>query len=474
MCVSLHSRKTVDSGIKLAEESLDLSPEPEVSVPIRLCRDMFSMKDSSRTYREVDYRLYSEAYDSEEQCSVRLDSGAECFESQDTFVVSANSGNMSDAQCRGATSFQNTGGAVFACGTLGPMHHDFSKLSLDIAKAEPSADIGCMARKAEKKMPTAEEQFTVKRLKCLAKPDLFDIKDLLTPTTEIPETQEARPQNEVEDNHSVVAEPHDVFQSLRDQDEDGDTLLHIALILNRTDVVWNLLNYVSNANDLSIQNHLGQTVLHLAVLLDLAELLRKFVLQGAQITVQDRSGNSPLHLACAKGKIESIVALTRPPTSEEHLGCYYNHRVPFHRIPQDPDLRNFQGLTCLHVAADHGFLTVVNYLVQYCGADINAVEYKAGETILHRAVQENNLELVRYLLSFAEVDVDAQRYDGCTPIQLAQGQRNDMMAEMLEDRGAVIDSTEIDHEGITSNIETITLDTDYDYDDFKIGGSLVT
>ncbi|HYW78452.1 MAG TPA: ankyrin repeat domain-containing protein [Thermoguttaceae bacterium] len=81
----------------------------------------------------------------------------------------------------------------------------------------------------------------------------------------------------------------------------------------------------------------------------------------------------------------------------------------------DVNLRNSDGLTPLMVAAGRGYTVVVRQLLD-AGADLFAVDSKAGASALHKACQAGSLDVVRLLVE-AGASVNAQTSTtGHTPI----------------------------------------------------------
>ncbi|OWK13226.1 NFKBIE, partial [Cervus elaphus hippelaphus] len=81
--------------------------------------------------------------------------------------------------------------------------------------------------------------------------------------------------------------------------EDGDTLIHLAVIHEAPAVLLYCLALLPQ-EVLDIQNNLYQTALHLAVHLDQPGAVRALVLKGASRVLQDRHGDTALHVACQR------------------------------------------------------------------------------------------------------------------------------------------------------------------------------
>ncbi|KAG9011134.1 hypothetical protein FRB90_007454 [Tulasnella sp. 427] len=78
------------------------------------------------------------------------------------------------------------------------------------------------------------------------------------------------------------------------------------------------------------------------------------------------------------------------------------------------------GLTALHHAASRGYLPIVQWLVENCGA-MTDLEDKEGETALHKASLNGHINVIKYLLSVEveKADVHVQDADGWTALHNA-------------------------------------------------------
>ncbi|XP_005389869.1 PREDICTED: NF-kappa-B inhibitor epsilon isoform X2 [Chinchilla lanigera] len=205
--------------------------------------------------------------------------------------------------------------------------------------------------------------------------------------------------------------------------EDGDTLVHLAVIHEAPAMLLCCLALLPQ-EVLDIQNNLYQTALHLAVHLDQPSAVRALVLKGASRTLQDRHGDTALHVACQRQHLACARCLLE--------GQPEPGRGPAH--PLDLQLQNWQGLACLHIATLQRNQPLMELLLQN-GADIDAQEGTSGKTALHLAVETQERSLVQFLLQ-AGAQVDARMLNGCTPLHLAAGRGLSSISYTLCQAGA--------------------------------------
>ena len=91
-------------------------------------------------------------------------------------------------------------------------------------------------------------------------------------------------------------------------DEDGDTVLHMAVVHNKFPLaeLWKNAfpeNFISELNE---QNNLGQTPLHLAVFDNNLPMIHFFLQNGASVRVHEKEGRTPIHFACQYGNLDTL------------------------------------------------------------------------------------------------------------------------------------------------------------------------
>ena len=202
------------------------------------------------------------------------------------------------------------------------------------------------------------------------------------------------------------------------KDQDGDTLLHIAIISLAQYLVFDLINKTPCSTWLNIQNKLLQTPLHLAVLTNQVSLIRRLVVAGADTVSRDKEGNMAIHLGCRNNSLDILRALLEPVTNEEQKTNNYD--IAVQNLPYIVNSKNYDGYTCLHIASSFGHIDIVKTLIEN-NADINVRAEKSGRTILHDAAWSGNINMVRWIVSLGKrCDINAKTYDGYTAFDLAR------------------------------------------------------
>ncbi|XP_047654925.1 nuclear factor NF-kappa-B p105 subunit isoform X4 [Phacochoerus africanus] len=205
------------------------------------------------------------------------------------------------------------------------------------------------------------------------------------------------------------------------QDENGDSVLHLAIIHLHAQLVRDLLEVTSGLISdeiINMRNDLYQTPLHLAVITKQEAVVEDLLRAGADLSLLDRLGNSVLHLAAKEGH-------------DKILSILLKHKKAALLI----DHPNGEGLNAIHVAMMSNSLPCL-LLLMAAGADVNAQERKSGRTALHLAVELDNISLAGCLLLEGDAHVDSTTYDGTTPLHIAAGRGSTRLAALLKAAGA--------------------------------------
>ncbi|XP_057649127.1 nuclear factor NF-kappa-B p105 subunit isoform X2 [Chionomys nivalis] len=205
------------------------------------------------------------------------------------------------------------------------------------------------------------------------------------------------------------------------QDEDGDSVLHLAIIHLHAQLVKDLLEVTSGliSNDIiNMRNDLYQTPLHLAVITKQEDVVEDLLRVGADLSLLDRWGDSVLHMAARKGHDKILSILLKNKKAAPLI-----------------DHPNGEGLNAIHIAVMSNSLPCLLLLVA-AGAEVNAQEQKSGRTALHLAMEYDNISLAGYLLLEGNAHVDSTTYDGTTPLHIAAGRGSTRLATLLKAAGA--------------------------------------
>ncbi|NXU94962.1 IKBB inhibitor, partial [Xiphorhynchus elegans] len=227
--------------------------------------------------------------------------------------------------------------------------------------------------------------------------------------------------------------------------EDGDTALHLAVIHEHEEFLESILRHTEHSPYLDLQNDLGQSALHIAVVLGLAGAVGRLRAAGAGLCVRERGGHTPLHLACREGHPDCARALLgglleAPP---EHQGTPGNppETPRDHPYPQEEEeLRvqlesvNYDGYTPLHVAILRRDLELVQLLL-HAGANPETPEPSCGRSPLHLAVEAQSPEVAECLLR-GGARPDPRTFSGYTPLYSARRRPDPRLSPLLRRFGA--------------------------------------
>uniref|UniRef100_A0A8D3E8A5 RHD domain-containing protein n=1 Tax=Scophthalmus maximus TaxID=52904 RepID=A0A8D3E8A5_SCOMX len=206
------------------------------------------------------------------------------------------------------------------------------------------------------------------------------------------------------------------------QDANGDTPLHLAVIHQQTAVIQQLIHTLLSSrqqNLLNMANHLQQAPLHLAVITRQVKVMEVLLQAGADPSLVDKDGRSPLHLAALAGDNATLRPLL--------LESFHPHHHHIDNLSCRPCLFP-SGLHPLHLAVRRDGERCLRLLVEG-GAKINAPEQKSGNSALHLAVREN-------LFKVLKADVNACTFGGNTALHLAAGLGSPTLCSMLIAAGA--------------------------------------
>lgn len=208
--------------------------------------------------------------------------------------------------------------------------------------------------------------------------------------------------------------------SLSYQTKSNNSQLHEALWQNQTERAACLIRNIANDDRerLNIPNGSLQTVLHVATLLKMVEIVSLLVEEKADIAQCDNHGETPLHIACKEGYIEIIKVI--------------HSNADRRAVLWSLEARNFDGLNCLHLAAVNFHFDLVRLLADF-GVDVNAKDGMYHFTVLHYAVEKNSKELLECVLDLKNITLTETSYSRETALQLAEKYRYCGLTKILRE-----------------------------------------
>ncbi|KAF5026432.1 hypothetical protein F66182_1497 [Fusarium sp. NRRL 66182] len=225
---------------------------------------------------------------------------------------------------------------------------------------------------------------------------------------------------------------------IESRDRYGATALVAAVLHNRAELASLLLSQGANAE---AATNAGETPLHLAVIYNERQMMELLIDKGANVEARDKNDQTPLLAATAAGNIEAAYLLVQlgadvKVTSEGlngiHLAVMAQSKplIRFfakQHVPIDAKLES-TGSTPLIQAATKGNPEIVSLLIRL-GADVNAAD-KDGWTALHRAAEHGQKQIVEILLENA-ADPEAETAEGMRPHHVSNDQGRGSITEIL-------------------------------------------
>lgn len=188
----------------------------------------------------------------------------------------------------------------------------------------------------------------------------------------------------------------------------GQTAVHYIVQSGNADLLSVIEKSSKSSDFVNIRNlKNGETPLHLAVRFWYDHILLKLLSLGADVTIGDETGLTPVHLAF----------IVNNPLNYKHIAEHLAKK----KIPLD-QIRDKKGMTPLHFVSMHGAAQQTLPFLLDKGSDINAVT-AAGETPLHLAVKTGLAENVKMLVARG-ADLSAKNAEGQTALDIAKKLEN--------------------------------------------------
>ncbi|XP_019861751.1 PREDICTED: ankyrin-3-like [Amphimedon queenslandica] len=223
------------------------------------------------------------------------------------------------------------------------------------------------------------------------------------------------------------------------QDHDGNTPLHLACEKGKKDIVSLLVKSFHSSSYFLIANKKGETPLHLIAAVgsnDAAEALLVSVtgsLRSELFATCDNEGCTVFHTACSNGHLDvfrffcNVYPDGVHVMDDKHRSLLYaacksrNTEIVkglIEKYKLDPESKDIDGTSCLHLLAGRGHVEMYRYLKQYIHS--TAIPYnKIGRTPLHYACSSGRMNMAIYLIETYSCSPDDPDYNGYTAVHAA-------------------------------------------------------
>jgi len=213
-----------------------------------------------------------------------------------------------------------------------------------------------------------------------------------------------------------------------DQTAESDiTALWLAAGEGRVDVMKVLLEKGADASNARSD---GITALMTASVGGHADAIQLLLEHGADAKATDKDGLTAIMNAAEKGSVACLKLLVDKVNDKDHL-----------------DLKATAGFNALIVAAAHGNLEAVEYLMQ-AGASVKELADNSGVTPLMYAAANKHMDVVKLLLDKGGVDIDAKHDNGGTALLEAATAGAIEALKFLMEHGADFDG--VDDDGVSA------------------------
>ncbi|KAK6703657.1 hypothetical protein SNK04_013587 [Fusarium graminearum] len=187
---------------------------------------------------------------------------------------------------------------------------------------------------------------------------------------------------------------------------------------------------LENGADITVTNNAGWTPVNAASGRGHVEVVKLLLENGADITVAGSGGVTPVIAASFNGHAELVTLLLGVPHIDagkpDDLGrtalffaCRYGHyqatQVLLSEGRVNPDVRDWMGSTALFAAVANGHLHVAKLLIT-SGAAVE-MQDGVGQSLIWRALRAGNTELIQLLVEHAET-AGTRIYDDHIPNDL--------------------------------------------------------
>ncbi|XP_041352044.1 transient receptor potential cation channel subfamily A member 1 homolog [Gigantopelta aegis] len=206
--------------------------------------------------------------------------------------------------------------------------------------------------------------------------------------------------------------------------------LHLAAISGDIRIVRLLVEH--NAR-IDVLNDEQATALHKAAQFDHTEVVKYLVERGARINQRDKDNYTPLLLAATYGHVATVeLLLTKGAdytvvdkddktviflAAEENKLAVLKKLLSYHQVRRLINFSDKYGNDPLHIAAQHGFLEIVQCLLLH-NADLDS-KNEEEQTPLHLAARYGRTNTVREIVKKDKLSINDEDENSNTPLHLA-------------------------------------------------------
>ena len=217
-------------------------------------------------------------------------------------------------------------------------------------------------------------------------------------------------------------------------DDHGITAWHAAAASGNLEVLKVLTQHMQRTKNLEIRNEQGETALFVVVKSGSLGNTQFLLRSGANPDAQNARGETPLRIA-AGYRTERGRILEPDSNLEELVLVLQAFSLEY---VASANRENCDGMTRLHVAAQHGRHIIIEYLLSK-GALVDVISAD-GFTPLYMAVEAEQEDAVRALLD-RNASAEFCGPHRCTPLHMAASQAQGIgIARLLIDKGARVDA----------------------------------